>query len=304
MEPPDIVLQNLMRIWQCMKEECSSDAASTLQSKYRILAQAMVFKLMNSVRKVLQSSTSEDKKPKLDTIRRDFWCPCQMTRSSIETNDFNHLLLLLTELRIIAKLKQPDCYLIPAALPQLHDQILVAGDIEPLLFTVVSQDRWTYFLPSGLFCSLVSDLVTELGCTVIPLGCTHVAFTHEDLTKKVQVHITECESYIEITLESAVNPQVKRLCSILRQTLHERINCMYSMIYDQPALQGAAVVSPESRSAVVAGFKCNCGRDEPQTPHFAAYEEDEFECCLRCFLPKPMPTELYPLTEEHLVWFS
>ena len=303
MEPPDIVLQNLMRIWQDMKEECSSDAASTLQSKYRILAQAMVFKLMNSVRKVLQSSASEDKKPQLNTIMKDFGDQCQMTRSSIETDDFNHLLLLLTELRIIAKLKQPDCYLIPAALPQLHDRILVAGDIERLLFTVVSQDCWTYFLPSGLFCCLVSDLVTELGWTVIPLGRTHVAFTHEDLTKKVQVHIIECGSYIEIALESAVNPQVKGLCNILRQTIHERINCMYGMIYDQPELQGAVVVPPESRSAVMAGFKCNCGRSPAQTPHFAAYEEDEFESCLRCLLPKPTPTKLYPLTEEQLVWY-
>ena len=305
MEPLDIVSQNLLRIQQGVEDKCCSDDANTLQSKYRILAREMVWKLMNSVRKVLQSSASEDKKPKLDSIMRDFWCQCRMTRSSIEKDDFNHLLLLLEELRIIAKLKQPDCYLIPAALPQRHDQITpVAEGIEPLLFTVISQDHWTYFLPSGLFCCLINDLVTELGCTVIPLGRTHVAFTHEVLTKKEKVHITECESYIEITLESAVNPQVKGLCNTLRQRIHEGINCMYSMIYDQPESQGAVVVPPESRSAVVAGFKCNCGRDEPQTPHFSAYEEDEFESCLRCLLPKPMPTELYPLTEEHLVWFS
>ena len=125
-EPPEVVLQNLLRIQQGVEEKCSSDDANTLQSKYRILAQEMVWKLMNSVRKVLQSSTSEDKKPQLDSIMWDVWCQCRMTRRSIDVDDLHHLLLLLTELRIIARLKQPDCYVIPASLPQLCDQITPA----------------------------------------------------------------------------------------------------------------------------------------------------------------------------------
>lgn len=207
-----------MRIQQGVEEKCCSDAANTLQSKYRILAQAMVFKLINTVRKVLQSSTSEDKKPQLDSIMRDFWCQCRMTRRSIEVDDFNHLLPLPTELRIIAKLKHPDYYLIPAALPQVHDQNPVVGGIEPLLFTVRSQDRRTYFLPSGLFCCLISELVTGLGWTVDPLGCTHVTFTHEDLTGVV--HVVEHESFIEIKLEYV---QVKEVstCKFVRERMHE-----------------------------------------------------------------------------------
>ena len=82
-EPPEVILRNLMRIQQGVEEKCCSDAANTLQSKYRILAQAMVFKLINTVRKVLQSSTSEDKKPQLDSIMRDFWCQCRMTMQEI-----------------------------------------------------------------------------------------------------------------------------------------------------------------------------------------------------------------------------
>ena len=40
--------------------------------------------------------------------------------------------------------------------------------------------------------------MTKLGWTVEPLGCTHVAFTHEDLTGGV--HVVEHESYIEIKI--------------------------------------------------------------------------------------------------------
>ena len=299
-EPPEVVAQKLMMIQEGVEEKSSSlQEANTLQSKYRILAKEMVFKLANSVRKVLQSSMPEDKKSQLDSIMKDFWFQCQMTKRPIEVDDFNHLLLLLTELRIIARLN-PDCYLIPAALPQ-RDLILEEGDIEPLLFTLISQDCLTYYLPSGLFCCLISELVTSLGWTVDPLDRTHVAFTHKSLSGRV--HVVEHESYIEIKLESEMTPQVKEFCSILRQQMHKRINCMYRMIYDPPESKSAVVLSSESKSVVV-GFKCNCGRSEANTTHFAAYQEDEFECCLRCLLPRPMPTKVHPLTEEQLVWFS
>ena len=300
-EPPDRVLQKLMEIQKGVEEKNRSPQdANTLQSKYRILAQAMVFKLINSVRKVLQNSTREDKKPQLDSVIKDFWFQCRMARRSIEVDDLHHLLLLLTELRIIAKLN-PDCYVIPAALPQRHNQIPLAGNIEPLLFTLISQDRRTYFLPSGLFCCLISELVTEAGWTVNPLGRTHVAFTHEDLIGPV--HVLEHESYIEIRLETVVTPQVKAVCKVLRERMHDRINCMYSAIYDPPDESKVAMVAPHESKSAVVGFECNCGRSAAHTPHLAVYEEDEFECCLRCLLPKPMPTELHPLMEEHLVWF-
>ena len=299
MAPPDVVLQNLMRIQQGMEEKCSSDDANTLRSKYGILAHEIVVKLMKSVRKVLESSTSEGRKPQLDSIMKDFWFQCGMTRRSIEVDDFNHLLLLLTELRIIAKLNKQDCYLIPAALPRHHHQMfLVAGDIEPLLFTLTSQDDLSYYLPSGLFCCLISELVTALHWTVVHLSRTHVAFTHESLTGVV--HLIESESYIEIQLESTLQANVDY--NSVREQIDERINTVYDMIYDSPESRMAVVASTQSKRAVV-GFKCNCGRGPAHTPHFAAYEEDEFESCVRCLLQGS--TELYvcPLTQQQLVWF-
>ena len=297
----DVVLRNLKEIQNGVEEKNSLfNAGNTLQSKYRILAQEMVFKLMNSVRKVLQSSTSGDKKPKLYRIMEDFWYQCQMTRRSIDVDDLHHLLLLLTELRIIAGLKQPDCYLIPTALPQLRDQITpVVGDIEPLLFTVISQDDLLYYLPSGLFCCLISELVTELGWTVEPLGRTHVAFTHEDLTGVV--HVVEHESYIEIKLESTV--QVNVDCNSVREQIDERINTVYDTIYDPPESRREVVGFPETKRAVV-GFKCNCGRGPAHAPHFAAYEQDKFESCVRCLLQGSTDVHMRPLTQQQLVWFS
>ena len=299
MEPPDIVLLNLKKIQQGVEENTCSDDANTLQSKYRILAHEIVFKLMKSIRKVLEKSTSEGRKPQLDSIMKDFWFHCGMTRRSIEMDDFNHLLLLLTELRIIAKLDQQDCYLIPAALPRHRDQMfLVARGIEPLLFTLTSQDDLSYYLPSGLFCCLISELVTGLRWTVDPLSRTHVAFRHKSLTGVV--HLIESESYIEIQLEPTLQANVD--CSSVREQIDERINNVYDMIYDPPESRRAVVASLESRRAVV-GFKCNCGRGPAHTPHFAAYEKDEFESCLRCLLQGS--TELYvcPLTQQQLVWF-
>ena len=288
-EHPDVVSQNLVHIQKGVEEKNRSPQdANTLQSKYRILAQEMVFKLINSVRKVLKSAALEDEKLQLDRVMKDFWFQCRMTRRSIEVNEFHHLLLLLTELRIIAKLN-PDCYVIPATLPQCHDQMIpVEEGIEPLLFTLTSQDDLTYYLPSGLFCCLISELVTDAGWTVNPLGRTHVVFTHESFTGKV--HVLEHESYIEIKVESTL--KVKIVCNIVREQIGDRINHVYRMIYDPP----------ESTSAVV-GFKCNCGRGAANTPHFAAYEEDEFECCMRCLLQGSTDLHICPLTQQQMVWF-
>ena len=297
-EPPEVVSQNLMKIQEGVEEKSSSlQDANTLQSKYRILAKEMVFRLMNTVREVLQSSMPEDQKPQLDSVMKDFWFQCRMSRRSIEVDDFNHLLLLLTELRIIAGLNWPKCFLIPAALPQRErDLTPEEGDVEPLLFTLISQDDLTYYLPSGLFCCLISELVTELGWTVDPRGRTHVAFTHKDLTGRV--HVIEHESYIEIKLELAL--QDKMVYNKVREKVDERINHVYSMIYDPPESRSAVAGPPEPRS-VVLGFKCNCGRDN--TPHLAAYEEDEFECCTRCLLQGSTELHIHPLTQQQLVWF-
>ena len=166
-----------------------------------------------------------------------------------------------------------------------------------------------YYLPSGLFCCLISELVTKLDWTVEPLGCTHVAFTHEDLTGVV--HVVEHESYIEIKLESTM--QVNVVCNSVREQIDKRINTVYDTIYNPPESRTAVVASTQSKREVVgfpetkkavAGFKCNCGRGPAHAPHFAAYEEDKFESCVTCLLQGSTDVHMRPLTQQQLVWFS
>ena len=290
-EAPDVVLQSLKEIQEGLETKNSpSEDVNTLQSKYRILAQEMVFKLMNSVRRALKSS--EDKTHQLDSIIKEFWCQCRMARRSIELVDFNHLLLLLTELRIIAELNQPDCYVIPAALPKRDLTIHVAEGIEPLLFTLISDDDLTYYLPSGMFCCLINELVTVLRWTVLPLGRAHVAFKHDSFSG--EMHVIEHESYIEIKLESD-----NAVCKTIREQIGKRIDRVYSMIYDPPKSRSTAVVK-----GAVVGFKCNCGRGTANTPHLAVYEEDKFECCTRCLLQGPTKLYIRPLTSQQKFWFA
>ena len=306
-EPPEVVSRNLAEIEKRVEGISSTiQAATTLHAKYKVLAKEMVFRLTKSIRRVLKGSVSESKKIQLDSIMKDVWFQCRTTRRSIEEADFDHVLQLLSDLRIIAQVK-PNCYVIPVALPRSHDDGWQGNEIkeggiahEPLLFTLISEDGLMCYLPSGLFCCLISELVTELHWTVIPLRRTHVAFTHKDFAG--EVHLRECESYIMVNiifeLEAAL--QVNELCIRVREQMHQRIKHVYSMIYDTPESKGV-INSPKS-SNVLVGFKCICERGgAANTPHFAAYQFDEFEHCMKCLLQRP--TEYYPLTDEQSVWF-
>ena len=290
----EVVSRNLAKIQKSVEGNTSTyREANTLHAKYKILAKEMVFRLTNSIRQVLQGSMSESKKAELDRIMDKFWVQCRTTRRSIEVADFDHLLQLLSDLRIIAQVNRLDCYVIPVALPQSLDDGWQKDEIEeggiahePLLFTLISEDGLMCYLPSGLFCCLISELVTELRWTVIPLGRTHVAFTHKDFTGKV--HLRECESYIMVNVKAKpkVPLQVEDL-HYVREQMYKTINRVHTVIYHTPDAE-----------SVVLGFQCTCADNAP--PHFATYQEDDFESCIMCLLPDS--TEC-PLTEEQLVWF-
>ena len=293
-EPPEVVSQNLAEIQKRVGGISSTiQAATTLHAKYKVLAKEMVFRLTKSIRQVLKGSESENKKLQLDSIMKDFWFQCRTTRRSIEVADFDHLLQLLSDLRIIAQVNWPNCYVIPVVLPQScddgwqKDEIEEGGIVhEPILFTLISEDGLMCYLPSGLFCCLISELVTELRWTVIPLGRTHVAFTHKDFAG--EVHLRECESYIMVNVKAKpkVPLQVENLHNV-REQMYKTINRVHTVIYH----------TPDSES-VVLGFQCTCADNAP--PHFAAYQEDDFESCIMCLL---LDSTECPLTEEQLVWF-
>ena len=91
------------------------------------------------------------------------------------------------------------------------------------------------YLPSGLFCCLISELVTGLGWSVIPLERTHVTFTHKSLIG--QVHIIEHGSYIEVKLESQASledPKLSKTCQTVREKMHESIVRVSEILYSDP----------------------------------------------------------------------
>ena len=285
-------------------EECQD--ALPQKAKRQLFIGQLVNSLASSVERVLNDFKKrrdvDHMKKEVDKTVRNIRTRCQSR--FISSSDVEQFLSILTDLRIIAKLSSTDSYVVPAALPRYDDrawQILAARGIEPLLFTLISEDGLMCYLPSSLFCCLISELVTELHWTVIPLGRTHIAFIHEDLTG--MVHLRECDSYIEVNIifEEEAALQVTELCIRVREQMHQRIKHVYSMIYDTPESKGALVNSPKSNNVLV-GFKCICGHGgAANVPHFAAYQFDEFEHCMRCLLQRP--TEYYPLTDEQSVWF-
>ena len=283
--------------------ECQ-DALSQ-NAKRQLFIGQLVNSLASSLERVLNDF---ERRRDVDHIKKEVDKTVRNIRArylsrSISSSDVEQFLAILADLRIIVKLSSTDSYVVPAALPRYDDrawQIPAAGGIEPLLFTLISQGGLMCYLPSGLFCCLISELVTELHWTVIPMEHTHVAFIHEDLTGTV--HLRECDSYIEVNMifEEEAALQVSELCIRVREQMHQSIKHVYSMIYDTP--ESRSVINSPKSNNVLVGFKCICERGGvANTPHFAAYQFDEFEHCMRCLLQRP--TQYYPLTDEQSVWF-
>ena len=222
---------------------------------------------------------------------------CYQNRS-IYSHDIDQLLAILSDLRIVARLSDSNSYVVPAALPKVPHSMQVARSAGPsghaasILFTVVSRTiMQVCFLPSGLFCCLISELVTEAGWTVIPLERTHVAFTHKDLSGKV--HVVEHESYIEIKLESKASLQeLTHTCQSVREKIHKHVVNVYKNLYSDPTNDTTF------EESLVWGFQCKAHPDDDT--HIAAFEEDEYECYAECLLPDS--NALQPVTEAQWVW--
>ena len=200
----------------------------------------------------------------------------QCISRSIHKDDTDQFLSLLSDLRIVAHTKSMDRYVIPAALPKVPWSETFAGSAEPILVTVESKSIISAcYLPSGLFCCLISELVTGLGWTVIPLGRTHVAFTHVDVPGKV--HVMENPSYIEINLESEISQQELALaCRTVRRSIHDGLVRVYINRF------GDSTAGPTLEESLIWGFLCERGSSDEV--HIAAFHEDggywkECTCC-------------------------
>ena len=273
--------------------------ASSQEAKRQLFVSRLVNSLASSVRAVL---CDPERKGDVLQVRKEVAkamesMKTQCQRRFIDNRDMDQLLAILSDLRIVAQLNDSSSLVIPAALPEVPHSMDIVGTVDPLLVTVVSQTvLQVCYLPSGLFCCLISELVTGLHWTVVPLGRTHVAFTHKDLTGRV--HVTEYESYIKIDLESqAALEELSETCQNVREMIHESIVRVYSNLLSDPT------AGPAFEESLIWGFQCE---EHPgDDTHIAAFYEDDdkFDCCAKC-LNDMESFAVQGVKPEQLVWFS
>ena len=266
--------------------------ASSLKDKRQLFIGRLVHSLASAVASVFpESETVGDIRKEIEKAEKNI--RAQYESRFIGSSDMDQFLAILSELRIIAKLNESDVYVVPAALPKLQP-LVVTGSVDPILVTVVSQAMMrACYLPSGLFCCLISELVTELGWAVIPQGRTHVIFEPRGHTGRV--HMTEHESYIEINMESRVPLQaLSKTCQEVREHLHESIVCVFDTLYSG----STSTAGSKLKESVVWGFQCQA--HHTLKTHIAAFQEDEFECCAKCLIQSSCVQDVKP---EQLVWF-
>ena len=302
-EPAELVLSSLHDQLEAKGQKCKlpleSRDISTMEAKRQLFIRTLVHRLASSVKMVLDDS---ERKSDVDYVRKEV----QKVRASYEgrsinSPDMDQFLSILSDLRIVAKVSHSDNYVVPAALrtSKRPHSMEIVGRTDPILVTMVSQTITNEcYLPSGLFCCLISELVTVLGWTVIPLEHTHVAFTHEiciskDLSEKV--HIMEHESYIKIKVESNRCLQdLSEICQRVRKMIHESIVNVYKNLYSNSSAD--AILN----KALVWGFHCE--KHPEDDTHIAAFQkENEYEFWAECLVELSSLQEVEP---NQLVWFS
>ena len=266
--------------------------ASSVKAKWQLFISRLVLNLASSVKAVLHNSEREGD---IDRVREKVDQAVKVTEfyqsRSINSSDLDQFLAILSDLRIVAKLCGSDSYVVPSVLPEVP-HLEIVGSAAPILLTVVSQTIMEVcYLPSGLFCCLISELVTDAGWTVDPLGRSHVAFTHENLTGKV--HVLEHESYIEVIVESQASlEELSRTCQSVRETIHKQVVHVYDKLYSGPTADSTF------EESLMWGFHCEEHPDD--NTHIAVFEEGYSECYAECLLPDS--GALQPVSEEQRVW--
>ena len=285
--------EDLKKIGQAyMSATRESKDVSSMKDKRQMLVGGLVHSLANAVHDSRQNGEVQHIKKAVKN------CRTQYQGRSINSTDLEQFLAILTDLRIVAKLKDPVSCVVPAALPRMPLNLVeVTGSADPLLVTVVSQTILEVsYLPSGLFCCLISELVTGLGWNAIPLGRSHVAFKHKTFERRV--HLMEQSSFIKIQIESHKYTPLQELvetCHTVRRSIHESIIRVGINLYSDPT---TGTVLEDS---IVWGFQCKVHDSDLDEPHIAAFQEDEYESWTECLPPSSDSQEVTP---EQLVWFS
>ena len=271
----------------------SRHAKAGMKANRQVFIVRLVQSLTSSVEAVLHNLKRKgDVRKEVDKAVENI--RVQYRSRSINSNDMDQFLSILSDLRIVAQLSDSDSYVVPAALPEVPHSEGIDGEADPILVTVMSHTimRMCY-LPSGLFCCLISELVNNSGWTVHPQGRTCVAFTYRGLSGKV--HVMEHESYIEIRLKSKKPlKDLAQICQAVRKRIHDGIVSVHKKFYSDPT---ADTTFEES---LVWGFQCKEHPDDDTHMHIAAFHEDEKSCWKECLLQGCSAVQ--DATPAQLVW--
>ena len=286
-----------LELLQCKYKVPSKEirAAMSLREKRQMFIGRLVHSLLSTMKAVPDDSELKGKTHVMEAVGKaldNIRAQCQS--GLIDSCDMDQFISILSDLRIVAQLSNSDSYVVPAALPKVPHSVHIAGSADSVLITIVSQTIMEVcYLPSGLFCCLISELVTGLGWTVIPLGRTHVTFAHESLAGKV--HVMEHEAYIEIKLESDLSlPELTQTSQTVRRRIHESIISVHRNLFSDPTAHTTF------EETLVWGFQC-LAHPSDET-HIAALQIDDSDCCAECLLMGF--NALQPVTPAQLVWFS
>ena len=214
---------------------------------------------------------------------------------------------LLADLRLIARV-QGSSFIAPAALPSLEASFEV-GTVDSLLVTFTPQAAYKVcYIPSGLYCALIADLIATCKWEPTSLQRKHVIFQHSF----GDVHISEEISYIEICI--TVDParhdlkdaaSLSRHCNRVREEIRDRLAFIWRRIYEDLQFSDFSEdSSPHCAKTMCWGFHCNSHQGESGKTHIAEYicSENRTEYYAFCLKPRSSLIQLVP--KRQAVWFQ
>ena len=213
---------------------------------------------------------------------------------------------LLADLRLIAQV-QGSSYIVPAALPS-QQVPFQTGTVDSLLVTFTPWVAYQVcYIPSGLYCALIADLITSKEWEPISLQRKQAIFKFSF----GDVHIHEEISYIEICI--SVDPRRHDLqaatslshhCNHVREEIRDRLVFVWRRIYEDLLFSDVSENSSDCSKNMRWGFHCNSHRGESGKTHIAEYisSEDKTKYYALCLKPQSSLIQLVP--KRQAVWFQ
>ena len=240
-----------------------------------------------------------------------------ITKEKIIEIDQDLFIYLLCDLRLMAGMSnsasKQHLYVIPAALPvSERAKCDFQFSVSPLLVTFTSPRSRVSFLPSGLFCALMSDLLGQSrykprkdqlyrDCIVLSVPGQESNVSYGEL------YILEKEFFIEMAFQATPDSGLTQVaeiageCMAIREYLEQRISIIWHKIYEE---HNFTEIMEESRSAdcgkaITWGFPCHF---HLKGAHIATYLSGSEGSCTRCLDTRS--SLIGPAYESQRVWFT